>query len=286
MVTQSHSPTSHSRDPGRIAAPNVICVPFSLVNAYLVGAGDGSWVLVDAGLSYSAPKIRRVAAHHFGRNTKPTAILLTHGHFDHVGALKNLVTSWNVPVYAHGFELPFLTGHADYPPPDPTVGGGLLALMSWMFPHRAIDLGPRARALPADGSVPGLPDWRWIHTPGHSDGHVSFFRESDSTLIAGDAFVTTKQESLLAVLTRRQHVSRPPAYFTPDWQAARQSVRELAALDPSVAATGHGRPMRGLEMLRQLHTLAMNFDRIAVPKHGHYPHHPAHGIPVTAHRRA
>jgi glyoxylase-like metal-dependent hydrolase (beta-lactamase superfamily II) len=284
MTTRSSSTARKS--PGRIVAPNVICVPFSLVNAYLVGAGDGSWVLVDAALAYSAPKIRRVAAHHFGRDTKPAAIVLTHGHFDHVGALKKLATSWDVPVYAHGFELPFLTGHADYPPPDPTVGGGLLTLMSWMFPHRAIDLGSRAQPLPADASVPGLPGWRWIHTPGHSDGHVSFFRDSDYTLIAGDAFVTTKQESLLAVLTRRQEVWRPPAYFTPDWQAARRSVRELAALEPTVAATGHGIPMRGGEMLRQLHALAQNFDRVAVPKHGRYPRHPAHGIPVAAHRHA
>jgi glyoxylase-like metal-dependent hydrolase (beta-lactamase superfamily II) len=284
MAIQSHSKRSNA--PGRIAAPNVICVPFSIVNAYLVGAGDGSWVLVDAGLAYSAPKIKRVAAYYFGRKTKPTAILLTHGHFDHVGALKKLAASWDVPVYAHGFELPFLTGHADYPPPDPTVGGGLLALMSWLFPHRAINLGSRVRSLPTDGTVPGLPEWRWLHTPGHSDGHVSFFRESDCTLIAGDAFVTTQQESLLAVLTQRQQVSRPPAYFTPDWQAARQSVRELAALDPSVAATGHGIPMRGLEMLRQLHILARDFDRVAVPKHGRYPQHPAHGIPVMAHRGA
>src|SRR3954469_18140210 len=103
MVTQIYSRTSHKRGPGRIAAPNVICVPFSIVNAYLVGAGDGSWVLVDAALSYSAPKIRRVAAHHFGRNNRPTAILLTHGHFDHVGAVKQLANTWDVPVYAHGF---------------------------------------------------------------------------------------------------------------------------------------------------------------------------------------
>ena len=52
------------------------------------------------------------------------------------------------------------------------------------------------QALPEDGSIPHLPDWEWIYTPGHSPGHVSFFREKDLTLIVGDAFVTVKQESL------------------------------------------------------------------------------------------
>ena len=42
-----------------------------------------------------------------------------------------------------------------------------------------------------------MPGWRWVHTPGHTAGHVSLFRDADRTLIAGDAFVTTKQESAL-----------------------------------------------------------------------------------------
>src|SRR5207244_5588565 len=98
-----------------------------------------------------------------------------------------------------------------YPPPDPTVGGGLMARTSPLLPRGPIDLGPRAHALPGDCSVPGLRGWRWIHTPGHSPGHVSFFRESDRCLIAGDAFVTTKQESLTSALTQKPHeVHGPP----------------------------------------------------------------------------
>jgi hypothetical protein len=68
---------------------------------------------------------------------------------------------------------------------------------------------------------------------------------------------------------------RPPAYFTPDWQAARSSVEALARLQPEVAAAGHGVPMRGEEMRRQLETLARDFDKVALPSHGRYKHDPA-----------
>jgi glyoxylase-like metal-dependent hydrolase (beta-lactamase superfamily II) len=68
------------------------------------------WVLVDAGLPGSAGTIRRHAAEIFGSEARPAAIILTHGHFDHVGALLTLATEWDVPVYAHPLELPYLTG--------------------------------------------------------------------------------------------------------------------------------------------------------------------------------
>jgi glyoxylase-like metal-dependent hydrolase (beta-lactamase superfamily II) len=200
---------------------------------------------------------------------------MTHGHFDHVGALRELAEAWDVPIWAHELELPYLTGLSSYPPPDPTVGGGAMAALSFLYPRGPIDLGERVRALPADGTVPGMPGWRWIHTPGHTAGHVSFFRDEDRTLIAGDAFVTTKQESAIAVLTQRPVVSRPPAYYTPDWEAARRSVERLDALKPEVAATGHGVPLRGESMRRALDSLAENFRRSAVPEHGRYVGHPA-----------
>jgi glyoxylase-like metal-dependent hydrolase (beta-lactamase superfamily II) len=260
-----------------IVAADVTCVPLALVNVYLVGrpgAGDRGWVLVDAGLSVSTPAVVRAAAATFGTDAPPAAIILTHGHFDHVGSVRQLADRWDAPVYAHPLELPYLTGRSDYPPPDPTVGGGMMAFMSPLFSRAAIDLGPRVRPLPTDGSVPGMSGWQWIHTPGHAPGHVSLFRDSDRTLIAGDAFVTTKQESALAALTRTPVVSRPPAYFTIDWPAARESVQALAALRPEVVATGHGVPMRGDEMRRQLDALAAHFDR-AVPPDGRYVRRPA-----------
>jgi glyoxylase-like metal-dependent hydrolase (beta-lactamase superfamily II) len=244
-----------------------------MVNVFFVGtpeSGDRSWVLVDTGLVGSAERIARAAEARYGRGARPAAIVLTHGHFDHVGAVGELADRWHVPVYAHELEMPYLTGRSAYPPPDPTVGGGAVAAMSRFYRRAPIDLGPRVLTLPADGAVPGMPGWRWIPTPGHSAGHISLFREADRILIAGDAFVTVKQESALAVITQRPEIHGPPAYFTPDWENARESVRRLAALEPAVAATGHGIPLRGEPMREGLRRLAEDFDRLARPRHGRY----------------
>ena len=175
-----------------------------------------------------------------------------------------------MPVYAHPMELPYLTGRSSYPPPDPTVGGGLMASLAWMYPKGPIDLGDRARPLPDDHSVPGMPGWRWIHTPGHTPGHVSFWREEGRALIAGDAFITVKQESAAAVLAQRPEVHGPPMYYTPDWPTAWASVRELARLAPVLAATGHGPPMSGPTLRAGLNHLARRFAEVAIPDHGRY----------------
>jgi glyoxylase-like metal-dependent hydrolase (beta-lactamase superfamily II) len=179
-----------------------------------------------------------------------------------------------VPVYVHPLELPYVTGRSAYAPPDPAVGGGLWPWLSPFFPRGPIDLGVHAEMLPIDGSVPTMPGWRWIHTPGHTAGHVSLFRDSDRTLLAGDAFVTTRQESISNVMTQREVVWRPPAYYTSDWKAAAESVRTLAALEPEIAATGHGHPLKGAGMRVDLHELAARFDEIR-PHRGRYVHQPA-----------
>lgn len=262
----------------RDLAHDVEWVPLALVNVYLVGprgAGPGEWVLVDAGLSVSAGTIRAAAAARFGADSRPKAIVLTHAHFDHVGALKPLAELWDVPVYAHRLELPYLTGRAKYPPPDPSVGGGMMSYLCRAYSRGPEDLGARVRPLPADGTVPGMPGWEWVHTPGHAPGHVALFRRADGFLIAGDAVVTTRQESMTSALSRLpQEVRRPPAYFTTDWGAAKASVRALARLRPRVLATGHGTPMTGDGMLRELEELADHFDR-QVPAVGRYVRTPA-----------
>lgn len=72
-----------------------------------------------------------------------------------------------------------------------------------------------------------MPNWQWVHTPGHTPGHIAFFRDTDGTLIAGDAFTTLQQESMWSVLTQEEQISGPPAYLTTDWDAAEKSVRVL-----------------------------------------------------------
>ena len=251
--------------------PDVYCHTVQIVNISLVGHPDTKeFVLVDAGMPESANKIISVTEERFGANSRPKAIILTHGHFDHVGAIIELVDYWKIPAYAHELELPFLTGKKSYPEPDPTVEGGMIAKLSPLFPNEPINLGNQVETLSSNGSVPYMPGFRWIHTPGHTPGHVSLFREKDGALLVGDAFVTVKQESLYKVLTQEQEISGPPRYFTPDWEQAFQSVKKLEALRPSVAVTGHGLPMAGELLTDSLKKLVQEFDDIALPDYGRY----------------
>jgi len=146
----------------------------------------------------------------------------------------------------------------------------MMAVVAGLYRKKPYDVRNHLRVLPTDGSVPHMPGWRWIHTPGHSPGHVSLWRERDRSLIVGDAFITTNQESATAVVTQRPEMHGPPMYFTPDWLSAGRSVELLAHLDPELVVTGHGRAMQGEEMRLALHALARNFNEVAVPEHGRY----------------
>lgn len=232
--------------------------------------GDGSWVLVDSGLPLSEGKIRRAARSRYG-NRKPSAIILTHGHFDHAGAAYNLAEEWNVPIYAHRLEMPYLTGRSDYPPQDPTMGGAI-AQMSRLFPHSGYDFGSRVHELPDNGEIPEMSDWKFSHTPGHTAGHISLWRKRDRTLIAGDALATMNLDSWISQITEKQEFCNPAAPFTTDWQAARRSIELLADLEPKVVGAGHGQPILDANTAHRLKEFARNFQP---PAHGRYVNSPA-----------
>ncbi len=241
----------------------------TFVNVFAITHSDGSWTLIDAGVPFSESLIRSWAEKQF--STPPKAIVLTHGHFDHVSSAHGLAEGWNVPVFAHQLEFPYLTGQREYPAPNSGAGGGLMSLLSPIYPRGPVDLGARLHALPAaegdSGALAELPGWQIIHTPGHTPGHVSFFRPQDGTLLVGDAFCTTKPESFFeAALAQQPELHGPPSYFTSDWDLARQSVQRLAKLRPSIVAPGHGKPLSGPDVAEALIRLASNFDEIAVPE--------------------
>jgi glyoxylase-like metal-dependent hydrolase (beta-lactamase superfamily II) len=251
-------------------APGVWYVPALMANLYFVGDREGPWVMVDAGTPGTGWRIREAAHHVFG-SRPPAAIVLTHGHFDHTGALKELAEGWNVPVFAHPLELPYLDGRGNYPPPDPTVGG-FMAQLSRFFPKSGINVANRLHAMTSDNGLPHMPDWRAVHTPGHTPGHVSLFRDRDRVLLAGDAVITIDQQHASKLATQIRELHGPPRYFTPDWEQAAGSIRKLADLRPDVVASGHGLPMSGPGVAGKLTHLAETF---RPPGRGRYAGNPA-----------
>lgn len=253
-------------------APGLHRIQTAFVNAYLLGDFGGPFVLVDTGLYFSAEQIKKAVDDIFGVSGRPQAIVLTHGHFDHAGSVEELSRYWDVPVYAHPMEVPYLTGMSEYPPQDPTVGG-FGGQMSRLYSNKPVNVAERIHQLPQDGSIPGLIDWKWIPTPGHSPGHISLFREKDGVLLAADALTTMNMRKMGEMVSQTPALNGPPEYFTADWEAALKSIDRLASLRPTIVASGHGEPLyyQGLEL-----DLIDFADRYTGPTHGRYVGTPAH----------
>jgi glyoxylase-like metal-dependent hydrolase (beta-lactamase superfamily II) len=258
----------HEVVPTDDVATNVCGLRIAFVNVFGVTHAAGSWTLIGASLPFTANAIQRWAKKF--ADTPPNAILLTHGHFDHVSAARNLADDWEVPIYAHALEIPYLTGRLkDYPAPNPAAGGGAMSFLWPLYPRGPVNLGDRLHLMPFSDSadLPQMPGWEIVHTPGHTPGHVSPFRREDRCPLVGDAFCTTKPESFFeAAIAQSPALHGPPGYFTSDWPAARESVEHLAELGPLIAAPGHGQPLRGETLPGQLRDLAQQFESVAVPE--------------------
>ena len=235
----------------------------AFVNVFGVATEDGNWILIDSGLPFSTGLIRKWGERRFGG--PPASIILTHGHFDHVSGAADLAQAWGIPIYAHPMELPYLTGKKEYPPPHLDAAGGLMSLLSPMYPRRPVDLSRWLRPLatgPGAEEVTPAAGWEVLHTPGHTPGHVSLFRSSDLALLAGDAFCTTKPESFFeAAIAQAPELHGPPSYFTADPRQASGSIRMLASLHPRIVAPGHGRPLAGAAVEEKLTQLAALYAR-------------------------
>ncbi|KQM78466.1 MBL fold metallo-hydrolase [Pedobacter sp. Leaf216] len=262
--------TSFSSGNGETVADDVYYFTNQIVNVVMLGHSGGDWILIDCGMPKCGEEIIAAAEERYGKDKPPKAIFLTHGHFDHVGGIVKILEKWKVPVYAHPLEMPFITGKQEYPEPDSSVEGGLLAKLSSIYPHEPIDISGHVSPYPEDGSLPDAPNWRWLHAPGHSPGQVVFFREADKILIAADAFVTVKQDSFYKVLIQKREVQGPPRYLTTDWQAAWDTVKKLRDLRPAIVVSGHGQYMKGAELRLGLKNLVENFSTVAIPSHGRF----------------
>jgi hydroxyacylglutathione hydrolase len=207
--------------PIRRVAEDVFQIPLSPrdgVNAYLLGD-----VVVDAGTKGAARRlIKALHGHVVGAHA------LTHGHPDHAGGSKRLVDAFDVPLWVGEGDRADV--EAGRPAAAETWARPVVARLSHYEPAGV------ARSL-RDGDEVGH-GFVALETPGHSDGHVAFWRESDRTLVVGDVLFN------MSLVTTVPGLREPPRILTRDPARNRESARRLAALEPDLALFGHGPPLR------------------------------------------
>jgi deazaflavin-dependent oxidoreductase (nitroreductase family) len=232
-------------------------------NAYLVRDGS-SWVLVDAGWENDASRIQAAVLSLLGPGHVPSAILLTHAHPDHGGSARELASAWQCPVYTHPTEMPLATGDFE------AMGRYAGPLDRWLILPLMRAIGGRRRRaalarsslagivhpLGPGGTIPGLEGWEWLHPPGHTPGHVAYVRPRDRVVLSGDAILTLEVNAWAGLLCGRQGLSAPPWYTTWNRGAAIASIVEIANLEPSILACGHGLPLAGPGTATAVHDFA------------------------------
>mgnify|MGYP001312257373 CR=1 FL=1 len=186
------------------------------VRVWLVADQTGI-TLVDAGLSYMArPILQYIERLQAGPLKR---ILLTHGHSDHIGALKEIVKIRPVPVFAHRTEIPYMEGRLAYPrrkKPVQNVPCGLVQPLE--------EVG--------DGNLAEISGLKPYWTPGHSPGHAVYYHEQDRVLLAGDLFTS-----------KRGKLHRPMPWFTADMAEAVKSGAIVKKLNPLRLEICHGGPV-------------------------------------------
>jgi glyoxylase-like metal-dependent hydrolase (beta-lactamase superfamily II) len=212
----------------------------SIVNAYLVEEGD-SVTIVDAavpGLYGDIP--RELAA--MGRDVGDVkALVLTHGHSDHIGFAERLRREHGTPLWVHGLDAALARSEVPNPARwrGPTRFGPLLGFLWWSMRHGALRI-PKITTVSTFGDgatldVPGSP--RVITVPGHTPGSAALHFAGQRTLFVGDAFTT------YAVTTGRRGPQLAP--FTADYDLAMASLARLADLDADLLLPGHGDEWKG-----------------------------------------
>lgn len=143
-------------------------------NCYLVAPGPGEeCVIIDPGQD-AGPGIEEVIAAH---RLKPVAVLLTHGHLDHVWSVAPVCGARDIPAYIHPADRELLTDPAKGLALGP--GQQLFGGIEFTEPDEVAEL--------ADGMTLRLAGIELVvdHAPGHTRGSVAF-RHADGMLFTGD----------------------------------------------------------------------------------------------------
>ena len=191
--------------------------PPNAINVYVLGD-----VLVDAASRHAGRRILRQIKGH-----KIAAHALTHAHPDHQGASKQVCERLGIELWCGEHDAAAMESGNLAQKKHPL---NTLIMKAWGGPPH-----PVARRLHEGDEVAGF---KVLDVPGHSPGHVAYWRESDRVLIAGD--VLNGMNLVTAITGLRE----PPAAFTTDPAQNRRSARRLGALEPSLVCFGHGPPWR------------------------------------------
>lgn len=212
----------------------------SIVNSYLVEE-SGEVTIVDAGMAGLYRDIPRELAA-MGRTIADVrALVLTHGHSDHIGFAERFRRDRRRPVLVHELDAALARGEVPNPAKGfgPTKLGPLLGFLWYGTLHG----GLRTKKLQevatfGDGAtldVPGSP--RVILTPGHTPGNAALHFSSHGALLVGDAFAT------YAVTTGARGPQVAP--FTADVTEAVASLTRLEGIPAGLVLPGHGDPWAG-----------------------------------------
>jgi glyoxylase-like metal-dependent hydrolase (beta-lactamase superfamily II) len=212
----------------------------SIVNAYLVEEA-GEVTIVDAGVPGFYRDLPRELASMERSVADVRALLLTHGHSDHIGFAERLRTERHVPVSVHEADAALARGEV----PNPAKGYGSIKLgplagFLWFTLLRGGLRTPKLREVSTFGDgatldVPGTP--RVILTPGHTPGSAALLFQGRNALLLGDAFAT------YAVTTGRRGPQIAP--FTADTSEALRSLSRIENISADVVLPGHGDPWTG-----------------------------------------
>jgi glyoxylase-like metal-dependent hydrolase (beta-lactamase superfamily II) len=223
-------------------AEGVHAITHAYTNCYLISDDDGV-TLVDACFPSTWRAVTRILQR-IGRSwTDVKALLLTHGHFDHVGFARRLATDLSVPVWVHAADRQLAANPYRYRPERNRAVYALfhprsLPILATMVAAGALTVrGVEADHLFADREelpVPGQPCV--IHTPGHTEGQCAFLIPGRSVLLSGDALVT------LDPYTGRTGPGLVAPAATANSAQALSSLDQLVDLDAEIVLTGHGEP--------------------------------------------
>lgn len=196
---------------------HISLMPRNSINCYII---EG--ILIDSGIRSSYKKIVR----HL--NEVPVNLhALTHAHADHQGCSNDICNEFNIPLFCHEKEVSRAESGLvtkDYPSASNRIAR--FQQKYWAGKGHKV-----SKTLREDDT---LGNFRIIETPGHSAGHISFFREKDGVLIVGD--VATNMN----LLTTFQGLHLPPNIFTSDGQENLNSLIKLRDLNPRIICFGHG----------------------------------------------